>query len=116
MSLTKQQLSELKELLEDQLDKMGIVGASSRDSIANHGDLADLSTSQWSSEINIELGEHDYQKAKDIMEALQRMEAGEYGICEMSGEEIPFARLKAKPTARYTAQCREIIEQQGIAS
>lgn len=36
----------------------------------------------------------------DVLAALARMEAGTYGTCEVSGEEIEDARLAADPAAR----------------
>lgn len=35
---------------------------------------------------------------------MQKIEAGTYGICEVSGEEIPFERLEAMPTATTCIQ------------
>lgn len=37
---------------------------------------------------------------KDINEALARMEAGTYGVCEKTGRDIPVERLEAYPAAR----------------
>lgn len=37
---------------------------------------------------------------KDIVHALERMDSGKYGICEVCGEEIPADRLEANPAAR----------------
>lgn len=36
----------------------------------------------------------------DVKDALAKIEAGTYGICETSGEVIEEARLKANPAAR----------------
>jgi RNA polymerase-binding transcription factor DksA len=38
---------------------------------------------------------------KDIVDTLNKLECGEYGICEMSGELIPFDLLSAIPTAKF---------------
>ncbi|MGH8092062.1 MAG: TraR/DksA family transcriptional regulator [Chthoniobacterales bacterium] len=46
----------------------------------------------------------------EIDAALQRIEAGSYGICEKSGEPIPVARLKAIPFARFTVEWQARIE------
>ena len=48
----------------------------------------------------------------EIDAALQRIEAGSYGICEMSGRPIPVARLRALPFARFTVECQTRIEAQ----
>ena len=42
----------------------------------------------------------------EIEQALRRIERGVYGVCEMSGEKIPQARLEAIPFARLTVQCQ----------
>lgn len=37
---------------------------------------------------------------KDVIDALQKIETGTYGICEVSGHEIEFDRLVVNPAAR----------------
>lgn len=37
---------------------------------------------------------------KDVNDALAKMEAGNYGVCEKTGEEIPLERLQVYPAAR----------------
>ncbi len=37
---------------------------------------------------------------KDVNDALAKMAAGTYGVCEKTGEEIPLDRLRAYPAAR----------------
>ena len=49
----------------------------------------------------------------EIEEALKRIEAGTYGICEMCEEPIQEERLKIKPYAKYCIICRQIIEKEG---
>ncbi len=50
----------------------------------------------------------------EINEAIDRLDSGTYGICEMSGEQIPEIRLEALPFARFTVQCQEKIERQNM--
>jgi RNA polymerase-binding transcription factor DksA len=40
------------------------------------------------------------KQLKDVKMALEKMENGNYGICEIGGEEIEEDRLKANPSAR----------------
>jgi RNA polymerase-binding transcription factor DksA len=42
----------------------------------------------------------------EIEQALRRIQAGTYGICEMSQKKIPQARLEAIPFARLTVECQ----------
>ena len=37
----------------------------------------------------------------EVEAAIQRMDAGTYGVCEVCGKEIAEGRLEAKPAARY---------------
>lgn len=44
---------------------------------------------------------------RNIVRALEKIEAGTYGICELSGEPIEEARLDANPAARTCIAHRE---------
>ncbi|MCB9674488.1 MAG: TraR/DksA family transcriptional regulator [Alphaproteobacteria bacterium] len=43
----------------------------------------------------------------DIQAALKRIQAGEYGICESCGGDIPEKRLEILPHARLCVSCQE---------
>jgi DnaK suppressor protein len=45
-----------------------------------------------------------------IQEALQRLEAGEYGKCEECGEDIGIERLKARPVTTLCITCKSSQE------
>ncbi len=49
---------------------------------------------------NVPLVEELEERHHDIVDALEKIENGTYGLCEASGEPIPFERLKANPAAR----------------
>ena len=49
---------------------------------------------------NVPLVEELELRLKDVQRALKKMDTGQYGICERTGEEIPFKRLEANPAAR----------------
>ncbi len=51
-------------------------------------------------ETNTSLVSHLQSQLQDIHDALQRIEAGTYGTCEVSGEVIEEDRLGANPSAR----------------
>lgn len=48
-----------------------------------------------------------------IEESLQQLAQGVYGRCARCGESIGYARLSAKPYARYCVDCRELVEKNG---
>ena len=43
----------------------------------------------------------------EVLAALARIDAGEYGRCERCGQEIPEARLQAVPAARLCVSCKQ---------
>ncbi len=53
------------------------------------------------------------KKLKEIEIALDKIDDGTYGICEMCEEEIGIERLKVKPFAKFCISCREINEKEG---
>ncbi len=44
---------------------------------------------------------------KDVNDALEKIEKGNYGICELTGESIDKARLEANPSARTAIHKKE---------
>jgi DnaK suppressor protein len=71
------------------------------------GDEVDRANSE--SETSLELRTRDrYRKLLGkIDSALQRIENGSYGYCEVSGEEIGLKRLDARPIASMTVEAQE---------
>ena len=65
---------------------------------------ADEGTELFEREKDLALYEHDRLEMKDIHLALEAMDEGTYGFCEVCHKEIPAARLEALPATRY---CRE---------
>lgn len=74
------------------------------------GDIYDQASSERERELTLLLGDREREKLKNIDDALQRIESGEYGICEECEEEIPLGRLKVMPFARYCVRCKTDIE------
>jgi|GEM_PF-407428 len=59
--------------------------------------------------------ERDANELRDVREALGRIEAGTYGICQQCGEPIDEERLDAFPTAKYDLVHQEERERRGDA-
>jgi RNA polymerase-binding transcription factor DksA len=49
---------------------------------------------------NVPLVEELEDRHLDVSEALEKMDEGVYGVCEVCNEPIPLERLKANPSAR----------------
>lgn len=57
-----------------------------------------------------------YAERQKVDEALERVDAGTYGLSEVSGEPIPDERLRAQPTATRTVEEQELADNLGRAS
>lgn len=73
--------------------------------------MADVGTDNFEHEFTLGLIESEQALLGEINQALQRIEAGTYGICLGTGQRIPLARLRAKPWAKYTVKYARMIEQ-----
>ena len=49
----------------------------------------------------------------EIEEALKQIEGGTYGVCELTGQPIPAARLAAVPWTRFTTEASARLEKRG---
>jgi DnaK suppressor protein len=49
----------------------------------------------------------------EVLAAIQRIERGTYGICELTGKPIEAERLRAIPWARYSLQGQSELEKTG---
>ena len=70
-------------------------------------DITDRAASE--TDWGIELRTRDRQRKviSKIDAALRRIEAGEYGFCEVTGEPISLQRLEARPIATMTLEAQE---------
>jgi len=78
---------------------------------SNH--LADQGSDEAEYETKLLLSATQNEYLREIEEALQRIEDGSYGICEITGEDINLERLRAIPTARLSIAAQEKLEQEG---
>lgn len=72
----------------------------------------DMDFASMRSDAMIEQVISDQQNAElvDIEHALERIDNGNYNICEMCSEPIGMSRLKAKPYAKLCMTCRPLYE------
>jgi DnaK suppressor protein len=75
-------------------------------------DTYDLASEERTREINLILSDRDRDKLQAIEDALERIEAGTYGICEMCEEEIAPERLEALPFTRLCVSCQSELEKE----
>lgn len=72
--------------------------------------MADIGSDTYEQDFMLGLAENERRHLREIDEALLRIKNGTYGVCLMTGEQIPAARLEAKPWAMYTIEAARKIE------
>ena len=77
-------------------------------------DLADLGSDTFEIENSLSLVEGERKILWEILEALDRIENGTYGICLGTGKPIGMERLRAIPWAKYCIEFTRLAEQ-GLA-
>ena len=99
-----------KVLLEKRQNVMAGLGIKF-DTLAKMGRVAEEDQAQLSHDefISLRLNSLDYVQLKLIEEALDRIQAGDYGICLSCEEPIPAKRLQALPWAKYCVTCQQSL-------
>jgi len=75
-------------------------------------DLTDDASRNSHRQMMLNLGQADWEKLKLVEEALENIKNGNYGICQKCEKNIPDARLKVVPFAKYCVACLEDIEKE----
>jgi DnaK suppressor protein len=70
-------------------------------------DLTDRASSETDWAIELRTRDRQRKLISKIDAALRRIEQGEYGFCEVTGEPISLARLEARPIATMTVEAQE---------
>ncbi|MBC8148436.1 MAG: TraR/DksA family transcriptional regulator [Verrucomicrobiaceae bacterium] len=73
---------------------------------------ADAGSDAYDRDVALTLLSKEGNALGEIEEALQRLEMGVYGKCEVSGARIPQPRLEAMPFARLTVECQAAKEKE----
>ncbi|MDB5441365.1 MAG: dnaK suppressor protein [Caulobacteraceae bacterium] len=73
----------------------------------NHPDLADRASSETDRALELRTRDRQRKLISKIDEALRRIEEGNYGYCEDTGEPIGVARLDARPIATLSLEAQE---------
>jgi RNA polymerase-binding transcription factor DksA len=75
--------------------------------------LADLGTAHHEGEVGLALFATEERLLAESNAALDRIDAGTFGLCERCFQEIPTARLDAFPYARFCIACSRMSEKSG---
>ena len=75
--------------------------------------MADSGTDNFDRDFALSLLSSDQDAVYEIEEALKRIERKTYGVCELTGKNIPRARLEAIPWTRFTVEAQAQLEKDG---
>ena len=71
---------------------------------------ADEGTDDFDRTISLELTTKEVSILRQIERALEKIQDDSYGVCDITGEEIPLPRLEAVPYATMTVKAQEKFE------
>lgn len=106
-----QNLLMLRERLRHQMDGLAKESAEEMASYSLH--MADSGTDNFDRDFALSLLSSDQDAIYEIEEALKRIEKNTYGTCELTGKQIPKARLDAIPWTRFTVEAQAQLERDG---
>jgi DnaK suppressor protein len=104
---TESYRSELLEKRDSVLRNLGV----KFDTLAAMGRVAEDDQAQISHDefISLQRNSLGYVELRLVDEALNRLGAGTFGICQACGEPIAAKRLRALPWARYCLTCQDSV-------
>ena len=73
-------------------------------------DLADKASSSYTKEFMFSKSDGDRQLLQEVVDALRRLDEGEFGDCMNCGEEVNRKRLEAVPWSPFCLNCQEKAE------
>lgn len=117
MSLTKKDIEDFKKRLQQLKNQITrqLQGSSEEVKKSDEGSgysqhQADQGTDDFDRTITLEVTNQEFSLLRQIERALEKIDDNTYGICDISGEKIPKARLDAIPYATMTVKAQEKIE------
>lgn len=117
MPLKKSEIEYFKQRLTDLRNEMTKLVKETSDDVKNEGQSkgysqhqADEGTDDYDRALTLELTDKEIKILYQIDRAFEKIEEGTYGICDITGDDIPFKRLEALPYASMTVAAQEKFE------
>lgn len=113
--LTREELLHLHGILTQQLEELH---SQAREALGTltpvrevEADEVDLASSELDREATLRFADRERRLLSKIEDAFDRMQDGEYGVCETCGAPISYKRLLARPVATQCIDCKTQAEQ-----
>lgn len=78
---------------------------------SNFPDPTDRATQESDRNFELRIRDRERKLINKIKDALDRIDAGDFGVCEECGDEISEARLKVRPVTTLCINCKMEEEQ-----
>jgi len=91
------------EIMEDSRDTV----AGMKDQTRNIPDIADRASEETDRALELRTRDRERKLVSKIDAALRRIDEGEYGYCDITGEPISLKRLDARPIATMSLEAQE---------
>lgn len=113
--LTASQNKEFRKTLEQKRDELrrSIMERRDRDSAVDPSEIIeelDQAAAGQEQDVQLRILDKEVKLLREIERALKKFDDDEYGLCEGTLEPIGYARLKARPWARYSVTHKEELE------
>jgi DnaK suppressor protein len=115
MSLDKQEIEKFKKRLEELRDQLSNMVRGTTETVKSSDEQgsqyqADEGTDDFVRNVNLEVSGKEIKILRQIERALEKINEDTYGICDLTEEPIPLARLEAIPYATMTVKAQEKVE------
>src|SRR6516225_7298583 len=104
----RQRLLGLREALLEEIHKLRLEASEENPNYSMHP--ADAATDSFDRDIVLGLASFKQEGLYEIDAALGRIDDGTYGVCELTGQLIPWKRLEAIPWTRFSLEAEKQIE------
>jgi RNA polymerase-binding transcription factor len=117
MTLSKKKITEFQQRLEEMHQQLSVQLRESKDEVkspdSNKGysqHQADEGTDDFDRMLSLGLTSEKCELMRQIERALEKIQEGSYGKCDITGDEIPVVRLDAIPYATMTVTAQDKLE------
>ena len=118
MNLSKENLEYFRGILQRQLDEL-VKGAertvdemTGAEGKASFPDPADRASMESDRNFELRIRDRERKLISKIRGALEKIDDGSFGICEVCGEPIDFKRLEARPVTNHCIDCKTDEEEE----
>ena len=102
---------QVSDVANEALRRTGAEASGSLSNVPNHP--ADLGNDTYEHEVALGVLENEEQMLEQIVQALERVEKGEFGRCAECGKDIGTERLQAIPYTPHCVECARRVQSQG---